>query len=235
MPLVNSGNKDKPFIITRDSAYGDWQVCYPAPDKADSFLQSQREHDPYAVKYYGADFDGGSMPYIYDKVLCDRMRTEFTEYSGDISFSDADKNRLRALINFFEDNINSLSSEVTDYLAGIEQPFRALARIYPHDLSIGHEGWAVTEKLVADAIDTIEEVVANTVSLQNNRRGEMPSDMKINTHDSAHTISYIELLGYEIELGEDTNHEKPYYVETNYRPGGDFSLRTDNYSDACVC
>ena len=156
MPLVRDGDKTKPFVITRDSVYGDWQVCYPAPDKADSFTESQREHDPYTAKYIGADFDVGSMPYVYNKILRDRLRSEYYEHSSDDWHSDADKARLRALINFFEDNVNSFSQMTTDYLASLDQPFRALEKMCPFNLATDWQDWTFNEDLAADALDYIE-------------------------------------------------------------------------------
>jgi len=233
MPLVKDGDNDKPFIITRDSAYGDWQVCYPDPDKADGFAVSLREHDPFVAKYFGADFDRGSMPYVYDKVLCDRLRTEFYECRDEDFQTDADKERLHALINFFEDNVNSFTHTVTDYLTELEKPFRALEKMCPFNMATGHDGWTFNQDLAADAVDCIEKTAAerNRVKLET-AKNEASTSEKANGYDSTHTISYIELFGYEIEIGEDTDHKLPYYVETTGRGDNDFSFRTDSYPAA---
>ena len=244
MPLVIVGDTGKPFIITRDSAYGDWQVCYPDPDKADSFTISQREHDPYIAKYIGADFDAGSFPYVYDKVLCDRLRLEYYDHAANC-FTNSDKERLHALINFFEDNVSSFSGSVTDYLVGIDQPFRALDKMCPFNMATAHEGWTFNENLALDAVDKIENAVAEKRIREKEARAEeektikaeqkeaaMIDNTKLNLYDSTHTISYIELFGYEIELGEDTENELPFYIETSGKHGGDYSFRTDKFDQA---
>jgi hypothetical protein len=157
MPLVRDGDNSTPFVIARNKA-GSWDVHYPYPaDSAGSLLSVRKEHDPYTAKYFGADFDGGSMPYVHDKVLCDRLRCEYYERSDDETLSGADKKRLRALINFFEDNINSFSHTVTDYLTGLEQPFRALEKMCPFNMATNWPGWTFNEDLAADAVDRIED------------------------------------------------------------------------------
>ena len=162
MPLVKDGDTSAPFIITRDSAYGDWQVCYPYPaEKAGDFFISQREHDPFAVMYRGAAFAGGSFPYVHDKVLCDRLRVEYYEYCDGDRLSESEKTKLRALINFFEDNAGELSSKTTDYLAALDTPFDALTGMCPFNMATEHDGWTFNEDLAGDAIDHIERAVEN--------------------------------------------------------------------------
>ena len=230
MPLVEDGDKTKPFIITRDSAYGDWEVCYPAPDKADSFTVSQREHDPYTSKYFGADFDRGSMPYVYDKVLCDRLRMEFYE-RGDEVVSDTDKRKLHALINFFEDNIYSFSHKVTDYLAELEQPFRALEKMCPFNLATGHEGWTFNQDLAADAIDHIENAVKKLTGLK-----DEPVQSGKRVIDGYEVLNSIQINQSEIILAENADVEHRYMVVENrfteyYINSGDNNIYTGHTND----
>jgi hypothetical protein len=156
MPLVEAGDNSTPFVISRNKD-GSWDVHYPYPaDSVGSLLSVRKEHDPYTAKYFGTDFDGGSMPYVHDKILCDRLRCEYYERGDDETLSGADKKRLRALINFFEDNINSFSHTVTDYLTELEQPFRALEKMCPFNMATNWPGWTFNEDLAADAVDHIE-------------------------------------------------------------------------------
>jgi hypothetical protein len=232
MPLVNDGDKTKPFIITRDSAYGDWEVCYPAPDKADSFTISQRENDPYTSKYYGADFDRGSMPYVYNKVLCDRLRSEYFEYSLEDRHSDADKSKLRALINFFEDNINSFTHTVTDYLAELEQPFRSLEKMCPFNLATGHEGWTFNQDLAADAIDHIMNAAEDRLHVKKDE--PVKSDKRIiNGYEE---LNCIRINHSEIILAENPDAEHRYMVVENrfteyYINSGNYNIYKGHTND----
>ena len=232
MPLVKDGDASKPFIITRDSAYGDWAVCYPALDKADGFTVSQREHDPYVAKYFGADFDGGSMPYVYNKVLCDRLRLEYYECNSDELFSSTpDKERIRALINFFEDNIYSFSQKVTDYLIELEQPFRELNKLCPFNMATGHEGWTFNENLAADAIDHIENAVESRV----NTREDKPETEK-QAHDGYTDLNKVSINDSEITISENPDAEYRYMVVENryteyYINSGDNNVYTGHTND----
>lgn len=229
MPLVNDGDKDKPFIITCDSAYGDWQVFYPTPDKADSFTLSQREHDPYAAKYYGEDFGGGSMPNVYDKVLCDRLRLEYYEFSGGDRNTDADKKRLSALINFFEDNIGAFSQTVTDYLTQFDKPFRALSEMCPYNLATDNAEWTFNEDLAMDAVDNIEKTVAKRLS----RPKDEPDKQR---YDGYIDLNKIAVNDSEIILSENPNAEHRYMVVENrftdyYNNLGDNNIYTGHTND----
>ena len=128
MPLVRDGDTSTPFIISRDSAYGDWLFYYPYPaENADSFLESQREHDPYAVMYNGADFSDGSFAFIHDKILCARLRTEYDV----VPFGTVHGGEFRALINAVEDSIGSFSQKTIDYILEFDNPLRALYDLNP--------------------------------------------------------------------------------------------------------
>jgi len=169
MPLVKDGDKSTPFIITRDSAYKDWQVCYPYPaENADSFFDSQKEHDPFAVMFTGADFSNGSFPFVYDTVLCARIRAELEHnaesgmYDGnsiEAFFEGMDEKEARALVSFFEDNISEFSPKLTDYLTTLDEPLAAVIEMCPFDLTTDYEGWEYHEELAQNALDHIEKEV----------------------------------------------------------------------------
>jgi hypothetical protein len=153
MPLVERGDKTKPFIITRDSAYGDWQVCYPAGD-AKAFLESQREYDPFALKYVGADFGGGGYAFVHDKVFCARLRAEYNA----IPYGELHGGELSALINAVEDNIGSFSQVTIDYLLARENPLRELYDLNPIPLynRDGVNGEPYIEENTAEFLEVIE-------------------------------------------------------------------------------
>jgi hypothetical protein len=155
MPLVSDGDKSAPFIITRDSAYKDshptdasvggdpgWQVCYPYPaENADKFFGSQKETDPCAVMYTGADFANGSFPTVYDTVLRDRLRAElFANRTSGAYFSHTDERVATALFHFFEERISEFSHKLTDYLTTVDNPLAVLAETCPYDMTPGYDG-----------------------------------------------------------------------------------------------
>jgi hypothetical protein len=99
--------------------------------------------------------------------------------------------------------------------------------------------------LAADAIESIEQALADKARQFQRERAErqelrsaeyirldMTNIDKSNSYESTHTISYIELFGHEIEMGEDTDLELPYYVETNGRGEKNFGIRTDDFAEA---
>ncbi len=171
MPLVNAGDKSKPFIITWDSAYGDWQVCYPTGD-AKTFLASQREHDPFAVKFVGADFDGGGYAFVYDKVLCARLRAEYNA----IPYGELHGGKLNALINAVEDNTGSFSQSTLDYLLARDNPLRELYDLNPIPLwnRDGGNNEPYLEESVAEFIAAVEYKIAELAESQHRhvKKGE---------------------------------------------------------------
>jgi hypothetical protein len=252
MPLVNAGDKSTPFIISHKPGDADspWVVEYPYPagSAGEQFIK-RRESDPYAVIYKGVDFDRGSFSTVHDMVLSNILRAEYYDYSNDVSNSASDRERLRAFINFAEDNIGAFSQTAVGYLTELDKPFAALYNLCPFNMATGHEGWIFNENLAADAVDKIEQRIESEIAkpkdawaergaiVGNNRvLIKMPTDttdnVKTNHYENTHTISHFELLGYGIELGEDTSHELTYYVETNGRQGGDVNFRTENYEQA---
>jgi hypothetical protein len=246
MPLVRDGDKSTPFVISRNKA-GSWDIHYPYPaDNAGSLLSVRKEHDPYTAKYFGADFGGGSMPYVHDKVLCDRLRCEYYERSDDESLSGADKKRLRALINFFEDNVNSFSHTVTNYLTDLDRPFRALEKMCPFNMATNWPGWTFNEDLAADAVDHIENAVNESLRGYPGRMGEQRANVagpgkitpETQTADGNWIISSLEIGGVRALLTD--NPDSPGgYVVCDYSRDNDLGIEEctyraayDNYLDA---
>jgi hypothetical protein len=61
------------------------------------------------------------------------------------------------LIDFFEENVNSFSHTVTDYLIELDRPFRVLEKMCPFNMATDWPGWRFNEDLAADAVDRIED------------------------------------------------------------------------------
>jgi hypothetical protein len=202
MPLVEDGDKSTPFIITRDSAYGDWQVCYPYPaENAAKFLTSQREHDPFAVMFTGEDFARGSFPSVYDKVLTARVRAEYDAVESSVDH-DGD---FHALTCFFEDRIGEFSHKLTDYLTTINRPLITLYEMCPYSMATDRDGWQYEEELTSDAIHYIESEVS--VRLYNRE----------NKSEARYILGYEEKQSVQIgkitiALAENLKAESPYLV-----------------------
>ena len=226
MQDVESGSSE-PFIVYRDNN-GGWHCDHTQNQYGEKYDWVDDIQDPFAVIYTGKDFSNASFPSVYDTVLYDRIRSEYYY----VRESGVDTDNLNALTSFFYDNVSSLSYEVTDYLTTLERPLTALAEMCPFDLTTNYEDWSYNEALAADAIDKITNTVHDRLHNSEKAAQETPHIEKINPYDNTHTISFIEILGYEIELGEDTNNELPYYVETNGRGDKDFNFRTDKYGEA---
>ncbi|GHU91390.1 hypothetical protein FACS1894202_12730 [Clostridia bacterium] len=127
MPLVADGDKRTPFIISRQN--DEWIVNYPyLAEKTAEHLASTREKDPYAAQFTGAGFSRGSFPYVYDKVILERLRLEYADRTnGD--------RQLYALLNVIEDNITAVSHTAMSYITSLDRPLTELNAINPFDLT----------------------------------------------------------------------------------------------------
>ncbi|MDR1537738.1 MAG: hypothetical protein LBU32_07035 [Clostridiales bacterium] len=184
MPLVTDGDKSTPFIITHDSAYGDWQVCYPYPaDTADSFLKSQREHDPYAVKFTGANFADGDFSYVHDKVFCARLRAEYNcEPWGNLH-----EGEFSAVLNAFEDNIGHFSQNAIDYLLQQGEPLHELYDLNPiplYDLDNPNNA-PYDDERVDEFIEAVEYKIAELIEHPREELQEMSLRRSIRTTRNA--------------------------------------------------
>jgi hypothetical protein len=163
---VDKGGEE-PFLIHRD-ADGGWNADFTRNQYGENFdwVSDTIERDKLAFVTCGQDFAGGSYPYVFDKVLCQRMSNEF--YAAFGYETGAEHNRNFALLNFFEDNVSEFSSETLDYLVDYDRPLKALTEFCPFNMATGHEGWTFNKDLAPDAIDHIErriETLINTRKL----------------------------------------------------------------------
>lgn len=203
MQDVNDGSQE-PFIIYRDNN-GDWHSDYTQNQYGETFdwVTEAKEQDYLALEYKGSDFSKGSFPYVYDAVLCDRIRAEY--YLARSSGKDNDT--LHALTCFFNDNVSELSHTVTDYLTTLDRPLAALGEMCPFDLATDFEGWSFNVDLAADAIDYIENAVHDRLHISNDK----PVPEK-HSFDGYEEISSIQVNGRLMFVGEKQNAEYPYMV-----------------------
>ena len=121
MPLVREGDKSIPFILSRINS--EWEINYVNINtNADNALNFLRESDPYAVMFTGDDFGKGSFPHVYDRIVNERLRSEYEN----ADFPNIDLAELGALINMIEENVGEFTQEETDYLMMYDRPLAAL-------------------------------------------------------------------------------------------------------------
>jgi hypothetical protein len=195
MPLVQDGDKSTPFIIYRkqNDDGAEWHVNYPYPaEKSGQAYKGLLEADPFAMRYHGADFAGGSFAYVHDKIFCDRLRVEHYDYVVCDEYSSGEQSKMRALMNFFEDNAAAFPVETLAYLAKYDLPFKALAGFCPFNMATGHEGWTFNHDLAPDAVDAIEQRVETLINTRKLTLEEPESDKSVNV---APKVQKPDLLG----------------------------------------
>lgn len=136
MPLVESGDDSTHFVISKKE--GEWNVDFISllpnitflPNIASEQLADAREQDPCALQFTGADFSGGSYPFVFDEVMKQRLNLEYeNREQGNVA--------LLTLLEFMEDNFAELSSEAAGYLTRLEAPLSTLRNICPFNLTDG--------------------------------------------------------------------------------------------------
>ncbi|GHV11324.1 hypothetical protein FACS1894219_02290 [Clostridia bacterium] len=208
MPEVQNGGTE-PFLIYHD-AEGGWHGDFTKNQYGENFewVADAINADKAAFVACGLDFAGGSYPYVFDKVLCQRMRNEYhliTSY--DMS---AEHKKIYALLNFFEDNVTEFSSETLDFLIDYDRPLKALTGFCPFNMATGHEGWTFNEDLAPDAVDAIEQRVASIINTRKLALGETELD--------------------EAELNKQTQRDVQAAIESG-ELGGDTKRVIDGYTE----
>ncbi|GHV17136.1 hypothetical protein FACS189425_02750 [Clostridia bacterium] len=208
MPEVQSGSA-KPFLIYYD-AEGGWHGDFTKNQYGETFewVADAINADKAAFVTCGLDFAGGSYPYVYDKVLCQRMSNEYYIVTG--HDTDDEHKKTLALLNFFEDNVTEFSSETLDFLIDYDRPLKALTGFCPFNMATGHEGWTFNEDLAPDAVDAIEQRVASIINTRKLALGETELD--------------------EAELNKQTQRDVQAAIESG-ELGGDTKRVIDGYTE----
>jgi hypothetical protein len=205
MPEVERGG-DESFLIYRD-ADGGWHGDFTRNQYGETYdwVAEAIESDKAAFVTRGRDFAHGSMPYVYDKVLSQRLRNEhYNVWSHD---QNAEHKKVHALLSFFEDNAAEFSRDVTEYLATVERPLAALLEMCPFNLATGREGWTFNKDLAWDAIDKIENTVADRLS--------QPKDVVVPSKrviDGYTERLAVQIAGITLVLAENAKFESPFLV-----------------------
>jgi len=165
MPDVNSGSKE-PFIIYRDQSSG-WHCDYTQNQYGERFdwVEVVKGQDYLALEHKGADFSKGSFPFVYDAVLCDRIRAEYQLARS----SGKDSDEIFELACFFNDNVGEFSHDVTDYLTTLDRPLAALNEMCPISMAADNDDCSFNEDLAHDAISHIENAVHDRLHKANGK------------------------------------------------------------------
>jgi hypothetical protein len=161
MPLVKDSDSSAPFIIYKidGDTNGPWFVSYPYPsDNIQSAFDKIRKGDPCAVMFTGYEFSRGSFSYVFDKVLSCRLRAEFDATDPDA----ANRDELRAVVNFMEDYICDFSATTTEYLMQNNRPLAMLADMLLVDLK--SDFFSYNESKTQEAVEFIEHQIGKEKS-----------------------------------------------------------------------
>jgi hypothetical protein len=210
MPEVENGSKE-PFMIYRDNK-GDWHCDFTQNQYGEKFDWVNDITDPLAVTFTGEDFAKGSYPYVYDKILTERLRSEYEI----APLKDANPNELNALINFIEENMGEFSSEVTDYLALYDKPLAALYEMTSVSLVSDNPDYEYDYDKIGEFVDAVE--VKINERMHNLKKQEIPSGLEGSEKSGKRNIEgyeekiCIEIAGKYVVLAENPKAEYPYLV-----------------------
>jgi hypothetical protein len=185
MPLVNEGNSDLPFILSRSG--GKWEIDYinlPAEEIEDYFDSVREEKDNCALMYTGADFSKGSLPYVYDKILKERLVLENDNW---LAIDDA----VAQFIDDIDESIAELSLEAAEHLANLDHPLEWIISVCPSSII------QQIENKVAEVTNPVPEV-----STEKNKRN-IDGYLELNSFN---------ISGRVVILAEKAGADEPYLV-----------------------
>jgi hypothetical protein len=121
------------------------------------------------------------------------------------------------LIDFFEENVNSFSHTVTDYLIELDRPFRVLEKMCPFNMATNNDDWRYNEDLAFDAIHYIENEVSARLRVSLAERE--PEKRYIDGYEEKQSIQIGQI---SIILAENLGAQSPYLV-CNRENGEDYN------------
>ena len=223
MPLIEDGSKE-PFIIYRDE-HGDWQCSNTQNQYGDTYewVEDVMKQDPFAAIFTGADFAHGSYPYVYDRILNERLRAEYES----TSCYGADRDELKALMNLLEENIGEFSHEVTEYLTMFDRPLNALFEMTPIELKSNDPDFEYDHSKIGEFVQAVEDEVRDR--LHNRTKQEIPKGLA-GSHEKSDKPTKRNISGYEeifsvpiagkhVVLAEHPTDSAPYLV---------YNVKSDN-------
>ena len=210
---VEAGSKG-PFMIFRDEK-GGWHGEYIQNQYGDTYDWVSDIKDPFAVTVTGNDLAMGSFAYVYDNILCNRLRTEYEK--GD--FYDADASELKAIINMLEENIGEFSNDATNYLTTLDRPLAAIYDMASVSLISNYRNYEYNYSKINDFVEAIETKIKSRLY---NRLEQETSKTAESAHQDNHSDKrvfdgYEEIAAIQVNrrlvfLGENKAAEHQYMV-----------------------
>jgi hypothetical protein len=235
----------EPFIIYRDDE-GGWHSDFTQNQYGETFdwVEDVINDDLLSFVARGKDFKSALKQDLYNDILCRRLENECHNI-GTFS-TNAEHKKIRALLNFFEDNIAEFSQEVLNYLAEMGSPLIELSLMCPYNLAVSNNGRSFNTDLAPVAVHTIERTIKELIKeldeadiYKQARRevdamlecGEIPGEQK-RVIDGHYIEKFsIALAGREVFLAADEKEDAPYLVCTSRR---DNPLGVTEYFDGEV-
>jgi len=208
-------NANESFIVHRD-ANGGWHCDTTTNQYGEKYDWVDDIKDPFAVTLTGSDLEGTSYATAYDRVLNERLRTEYEKGN----FPRAKPDELKALMNMLEENIGEFSQEATDYITLYDQPLAALYDMTPISLKHTDSKFDYDYNKVSIAVAAIEAEVHDI--LYNRKKLDVPNTETISakqpkTPDKRNIHGYeekfsVHLAKREVIFAENPNDEARYLV-----------------------
>ena len=213
MHQVEGGSKES-FLIFRDEK-GEWHSDFTQNQHGTTFDWVKDIKDPFAVTITSYDIAGESYPYVYDRILNERLRAEYES----ASFHGADLTELKALMYLLEENVGKLSSEVTDYLTLHDRPLAVLYDMAPISLISNDPYSYYNYDKVNDFVEAVEAAMQER--LDNRTKNVRPriaapevqsekSDKRV--FDGYEEMAAITINRRLIFIGENKSAEHPYMI-----------------------
>ena len=161
MTEVDNSGKN-PFIIWREN--NDWNYGLIKNNDGVTFdwVMDAQKKDPFSVIVTGADFLHGSYPFVYDKVLVDRLHAEY----GTAKYDNVNNGEYYAILTFIDENIANFSSEATEYIISLKKPLAELNDMLPISLKKDVDNAYYNENRVKEVMAIIEEMAVGIEGVQ---------------------------------------------------------------------
>jgi hypothetical protein len=234
----------EPFIIYRNPD-GGWHCDTTVNQYGDKYDWVDDIQDPFAVTLTGEDLAGGSFPNVYDRILNERLRSEYEN----AIFTNADPGELKALINLVEENISEFSHEVTDYLTKYDRPLAVLYEMTSMSLLSDDPEFDYNFEVISDFIKSIEDEVSRRqskhqgigVPIGDEQHSQTPEQAQTGASESPDSHGYtvlnsISINSSDVIISENPDAKYRYMVVENrftsyYNEIGDNNIFTGHTND----
>jgi hypothetical protein len=234
---LNGSNE--PFIVYRNP-YGVWYCDFVQNQYGETFewVADVQEKDPFAMIFTSDDFSDKSFSNVYDRVMLARFRNE---YNIDPPVG-ANPNELEALINLFDDYIEYLPLEATDYLLRHDRPLALLYEMNTLNIVSNDPRHDYNKNKATEFIDLIERLVAERLKNKSKDIIDDSGTRKLPNPEYYQDINRVRINNGEVILAENLRAELRYLVmekrfTESYNASGDNVLSigyTNDYLEAMI-